>query len=55
MLKALDNDALELSERARVADTPFEPVVVDKTDGYNPYDTSSRTERQRGLLPRSGT
>ncbi len=45
MLKSLDNDALGVSEVV-----PAIPTIVDKTDGYNPYDTIIEDRPPKGFV-----
>ena len=45
MLKSLDNDALDVSE-----EVPAIPTMIDKTDGYNPYDTIIEDRPPKGFV-----
>jgi hypothetical protein len=45
MLKSLDNDALDLSE-----EVPAIPTMIDKIDGYNPYDTIIEDRPPKGFV-----
>ena len=46
MLKSLDNDALDVSEEVPEAI----PTMVDKIDGYNPYDTIIEDRPPKGFV-----
>jgi len=46
MLKSLENDALDIAEKAPA----FVPTMIDKTDGYNPYDTIIEAGPPKGFV-----